>query len=121
MEALFQAYETGDEELLDRLLADDITIHMPGRGPLGGTWRGKAEVLGWLERMGAAAGESFKAEVHAVMADQDHVVALIEESAERDAKKYQWKEVDVAHIKDGTITELWILIDDLYAADEFFR
>jgi ketosteroid isomerase-like protein len=120
VQKLFQAYESGDGVMLDELFADDVTLHMPGKGPLAGTFQGKAQVLGWFEQMGAAAGESFRAEIHSITGDDDHGVALVTESGQKNGKNYEWREVDVFHVRDGKITEGWILIDDLYAADEFF-
>ena len=120
IESLFHAYETGDIEVLGGLLADNVVFHMPGRGTVAGTFEGKDQVLGWLQQMGTAAGESFTAEVHSIMADDDHGVALITESGQKGGRSYEWREVDVFHIRDGKITEGWVVIDDLYAADEFF-
>ncbi len=120
IQQLFQAYETGDFPTLDAIFSDDIVFHMPGRSSLAGTFKGKGEVFGWFERMGAVAGETFRIEVHAITADGEHGTALVTESGHKNGKDYEWREVDVFHIRDGKITEGWVLIDDLYSADEFF-
>lgn len=120
LERLFQAFQSGDSQAMAALFADDVVFHMPGRGRMAGTFKGKEAVFGWLEGMGAAAGEGFEADVHAIMADDEHAVALITERGEKNGKTYEWREVDVYHVSNGKITEGWVIFDDLYAADEFF-
>lgn len=120
VEKMFQAYGAGDVDVLAETLSEDVVFHMPGRGPLAGTFEGREAVLESFRRMEEAAGDTFQADLHSILADDDHVVVLIAESGEKEGRRYSWHETDVFHVRDGQIAEMWVLIDDLYGADEFF-
>ena len=115
----FAAFAAGDLPTLNMLLTDDIVWHGAGRGFLGGVFRGKAEVLGVFARV-TQESDSFKQHIHAVLADDEHAVALVETEAAREGKKAEMQQVFVFHILKGRITEAWVSTQDQYAADEFW-
>ena len=116
----YEAFATGDIATLDALFADDIVWHAPGRNELAGTFRGKNEVFANLQNVGEMTGGTFKLDIHALMADDEHAVALLLVTAERQGKTLNDNTVQVWHIKDGKATESWIHPGDAYAADEFW-
>ena len=116
----YQAFGTGDMATLDELFADDIIWHVPGRNQLSGTYRGKQEVFGNFVKLAELTGGTFKLDIHAILADDEHAVALLRVSAEREGKTLKDNTVQVWHIKDGKVTESWLHPADAYASDEFW-
>lgn len=39
--------------------------------------------------------------------------------AERNGRELTWRGVDVYHMRDGKIADIWITVGDQYAVDEF--
>lgn len=115
----FAAFAAGDMATLNTMLTDDIVWHGAGRSFLGGDFRGKGDVLGVFARLTQEA-DSFQQKVHAVLADAEHAVALVEADARRGGKQATMQQVFVFHISGGKIREAWASIHDLYAADEFW-
>lgn len=115
----FAAFDAGDMAALNTLFTDDIVWHGAGRSFLGGDFAGKGAVLGVFARLTQEA-DSFQQKVHAVLADDEHAVALVEATATRDDKKASMQQVFVFHISGGKIREAWVSLHDVYAADEFW-
>ena len=116
----YQAFSTGDMDTLNELFADDVVWHLGGRSPLAGDYRGKDEVFGVLGKFAELSGGTFKLDVHDILANDEHVVALVKATAQRDGKSLDDNGVQVLHVKDGKVTESWFHPGDTYASDEFF-
>jgi uncharacterized protein len=116
----YEAFATGDMATLNELFADDVVWHAPGRNELAGTFRGKDEVFANLQKNMELTGGTFRLEIHALLADDEHAVALLGVSAEREGKTLRDNTVQVWHIKDGKVTESWLHPGDAYASDEFW-
>ncbi len=116
----YQAFATGDMATLNELFADDIVWHAPGRNQLAGTYRGKEEVFATFQKVAELSGGTFKLDIHAVLADDEHVVVLARAKGEREGKTLDDNSVQVFHIKDGQVTEQWLHPGDAYASDDFW-
>ena len=117
----YAAFERGDLDALQRkFFAEDVRYHVPGRSTLGGNYEGVAQVLGWLGRQFELSGGTIRAEVHDVVANDEHAVSLITVRGERAGKQIQDNSVQVFHIHDGKVSEVWSHPADLYAMDEFW-
>jgi hypothetical protein len=77
-------------------------------------------ILGFFAKTTEPSGGSFRMEVHDVVANDDHAVALFGARAEREGRSYENRNVLVIHIRNGKLVETWRLSQDQYAADEFF-
>jgi len=118
--AFFDAAAKRDINGIMECWADDVVLHYHGRNPVAGTYRGKQEVLGAYGKMAQLTGGTFRRiEPHDVLATDEHVVALARVGAERDGRSLEWNGIDVYHVRDGKIVELWIHVADQYAVDEF--
>jgi ketosteroid isomerase-like protein len=91
-----------------------------GRSPFAGGYTGMAEVLGWLGRSAEVSGGTLRVELHDVIGNDDHVVALVNVRAEREGKTLDDNSVQVFHVKDGKVTEVWTHPADVYVEDEFW-
>jgi uncharacterized protein len=118
----YAAFGRGDiEALQSRFFAPDIRWHFPGRSQFAGDYAGLAEVLGWLGRSAEASGGTLRVDLHDVIGNDDHVVALVTVRAERAAgRKLDDNSVQVFHVRDGKVTEVWTHPADVYAEDEFW-
>jgi uncharacterized protein len=77
-------------------------------------------ILGFFAKTMEVSGGTFRMDVHDVVANDDHVVALFGARAEREDRTYANRNVLVNHIRDGKLVETWLTSEDQYAADEFF-
>ena len=74
----------------------------------------------WLGRSFEASGGTIHVQLHDVIGNDEHVVALTTIRAERVGRTLQDNTVQVFHIQDGKATEVWTHPADLYATDEFW-
>jgi ketosteroid isomerase-like protein len=115
------ALADGNPAPLYELTHEDCVLHMgPGQAWLTGTYRGRDEVFGILVKSGQATRNTMKLEVHDVLADDDHVVALLRFAFDRDGQHLEGPEVWVSHMADGKMAETWVFIDDQADAERFW-
>jgi ketosteroid isomerase-like protein len=117
---LYEAGASGDTEWTKDALADDIVWNVPGRGTYAGPHRGKEATLAFFNRV-IPDLERFNIEVHHVLADDSHAVALVHYDHRRAGRSFSQLGTEVFHLDQGhKITAFWALIDDTAAFDEFF-
>jgi ketosteroid isomerase-like protein len=115
---LHDAMETvnvGNPEAAMDLLADDVEWHEIGRAE---PTRGKQAVM---QRFQESFGEAeVEAKEHAVIADDEHAVQLMNVTARRGDKSLNYRTAEIFHMRDGKITARWAFSDDTAAIREFF-
>ncbi len=116
----FAAFGTGDMATLDQLFADDIAWYGEGRSPVSGTYRGKASVFALFGRIAELSGGTFRVEIHDVLANDEHAVALVRTTGSRVGRTLDQPAAQVFHIREGKVTESWFHPGDPYANDEFW-
>ena len=109
-----------DYEAVMSYLADDIVWHTPGDNPLSGDYQGKDAVLALFGRLFQETGGTFRADVHDLLANDDHGVGLVTVTARRGDRSLTVNDVNVFHLRDGKVTECWIASTDQQAEDEFW-
>jgi ketosteroid isomerase-like protein len=115
------ALARGDWHPYHDLLADDVVYHAPGRNLLSGDHRGKRQVEAMFDLSERLAGGTFKAEVHDVLANEDHVVVMSIARAEREGKlPLEDRRVLVFHMRDGKVSEIWWHPGDQHRIDDFW-
>ena len=65
-------------------------------------------------------GGSFRVDVHDVVANDVHGVALVTTHGERDGQTMAVRAANVWHLADGKATEFWSFAEDQAAFDKFF-
>ena len=116
----YEAFATYDLEAIRDLFADDAVFHIGGRNPLTGTYAGKDAVLGFLADLVSRSGGTYKSEVHDILANDDHAVALTHVTGHREGRTLDDNLVAVYHMRDGKVSEGWFHPSDAYADDEFW-
>ena len=115
----YEAFQAGDLDTLREQFDPNVVWHVVGRGPLAGEYRGIDEVFGFFGKIVELTGGTFKLDVHDILANDQHVVALVRARGERAGKTLEDPQAHVLHVNDGKVTEFWGHAWDLYAADEF--
>lgn len=116
----FAAFATGDMATLSELFADDVVWHAGGRSPIAGDYKGKQEVFGLFAQLAGRTGGTFHLEVHDVLANDEHVVALVKTAGNREGKTLSDNGVQIFHVRGGKVVESWFHPSDQYAADDFW-
>lgn len=101
--------------LVDAFMADDIVWHEIGRAE---PRRGKAELQAAM--MEGARDWTIAYEVHDVVANDEHAIALGTATATRGDRTLVYRTAEVFHIRNGKATERWALSDDTAAITAFF-
>ena len=65
-------------------------------------------------------GGTFSIEIHDILANDEHAVALVRTRAKRSGKSLDAMESHVWHLSNGKASEFWNLTWDTYAGDEFW-
>jgi ketosteroid isomerase-like protein len=116
----YEAFANADLTTLSELIADDVTWHVTGAGPLTGTYHGRDEVFGFFGKLAEETGGTFRLDVHDVLANDEHSVALCTLSASRAGKSIQVPVANVSHVRDGKVTEFWGATADPQASLDFW-
>jgi len=85
---------------------------------LSGDHKGIDEVLANFGKSMEVTGGTFRVQLHDVLANDEHAVALATVSGERDGKRIEDNYAHVVHMRDGKVTESWIHQWDPNKVDE---
>jgi ketosteroid isomerase-like protein len=116
---LLDALDRRDVGAIGELLADDVVYHFPGRGPVAGTYRGRDEVIGLFGSFAGLFDGPLSMTSHDIVASEAHVLDLATYAAERDGQPFTWNVVRLYHVDADRISEVWLMVGDVYALDEF--
>lgn len=117
----WQALIDGDPTQLYELTAPDAVLHMcPGQSWLSGSHQGRDTAFGLLMQSGQATRNSMKTTIHDVVGNDEHVVALLHFSFERDGRSLEGNESWVSHMRDGKLIETWVFVWDQADAEQFW-
>jgi ketosteroid isomerase-like protein len=114
----YAAFAKGDLAALNDLFAEDVVWHVSGRSQLAGEYRGRDAVYAFFGRLMEATDNTFQIDVHHVLADDTHGVALVFGRASRSGRTVEIPEAHVFHLRDGMVTEFWDASTDQYSFDE---
>ena len=116
----YEAFNSGDMETLTEIFDEGAVWHTPGRSSLAGDHQGRDATFAFFGRLGQESGGTFRVELQHLLADDERVVGIQRNSAERDGKHLDVDVCLVFQLKDGRVTEGWEHYRDLYAWDEFW-
>ncbi|MFG2980680.1 nuclear transport factor 2 family protein [Streptomyces sp. NPDC048258] len=114
------AFAAGDMDALAELFHPDVLWHVGGSNVLAGDHRGRDATFALFGREFQLTGGTYRPQIHDVLADDDHTVALLHVTATRDGRTLDLDYALVLHIRDGRITEGWVLTTDPRAYYEFW-
>ena len=102
----------GDLDPLAERFSPDLVWHVPGVHRFAGEFHGRREVLDLMLRMAEAEIRTAFDEVHAVVGDEEHVVALIRATLHAPRGSVPMRSVFVLHFDAaGLVAEAWAMND----------
>src|SRR5205823_1055259 len=116
----YEAFAKGDLATLSEVIAGDVTWHVQGAGPLSGDYHGRDEVFDLFRRLAEETAGTFRLDIHDVLANDEHAVALCTLSASRGDKSIEVPVANVSHVRDGQVTEFWGATTDPQASIDFW-
>ncbi|WP_328875929.1 nuclear transport factor 2 family protein [Streptomyces sp. NBC_00287] len=117
---LLAAFSAGDMEALAELFHPDVVWHIGGSNLLSGDQRGREDTLAYITREFQLTGGTYRTQLHDVLANDAHTVALLHATASREGKELDLDYAIVFHMRDERISEGWVLPVDWRAYDEFW-
>lgn len=113
----YGAFMTGDVDTISSALSPDIVWHNSGYDPTAGTLHGVEAVLGYLgadDHM-----DDYGLEVVDMLASDDRVAIVAKASGRRGESAFVNEYVQLVHIVDGVVVEVWNYNWDQRALVEF--
>ncbi len=118
----YQAFNEGHIDGAMATIHEEILWHNGGDNPLTGEFRGKDAVMEMLARFGQLMEGTYEADIHDVLASDEHTVVIGTYTATRHGRTHSARFVDVIHpAPDGRAKEFWRFFDDVAAEDEFLK
>ena len=114
----FRAFAEGDLATVKELFHDDATWHSSGRNRFSGDYQGLDAIMRLFTELSAAA--RIDNQPHAVLADEYHVVVLINGRYSRPGASVESQSVFVFDLRDAKVAEVWVMFADPYAVDDFW-
>jgi ketosteroid isomerase-like protein len=107
----FDAFGRGDMQTVSDSFTQEAVWHGRGSTKFGGEFKGKQAVIGTIADY-AQTFENIKQDVHDIVGNDQHVIALVTATVSRNGKTYQDQQVFVFHVNDqGRVSEAWITSD----------
>jgi ketosteroid isomerase-like protein len=94
--------------------------HYPGKNQLSGDHVGREATFAMFAREFELTGGTLRPEFHDALGNDEHVVALLHTTAQKETGTLDQGVALIFHIADAKITEAWTLWTDPDAADEFW-
>lgn len=107
-----EAFGAGEMMEFGDVLAEDVAWHQIG-GP---TLRGIQELVAQMP----GSDVDFQVELHDVVGNDDHVVALVVANVKAGDLEITYRTAEVYHVVDGKVTERWAMSDDTESINTFF-
>ena len=118
--SIHTAFTTGDMDALAQFFDDDVVWHTPGQHPLAGTHEGVAATFkSFAEEFERSSG-TYSVDVHDVLANDEHIVALLHATADRNGKRLDQSYVIVFDMREGKVHAAWEVWKDQPSVDEFW-
>ena len=115
----YEAWNSGDLDVIREYFTDDAVLHLAGNNAMSGTYRGRDGVMDAIAR--ASQGWGLHSELEALLASDDHVIAFVRVTSERDGKTLDVVVAQAVKVNaEGKATEAWFLPNDQRGYDRFF-
>jgi ketosteroid isomerase-like protein len=112
---MFDSMSHGDMQAASDALADDVEWHEIGRSE---ARHGKAELRAAMS--GGAVDDTITGTLHDIVANDEHVVGLVDATATRGGRTFSYRTAEIFHVRNGKIVERWAFSDDTAAITAFF-
>jgi len=110
----------GDFEGFLGLHAEDVVMHVPDEGPLSGDHKGREGVGAVFRKEMSLLDEPPEFSAHDDLGSDEHAVSLVVQTLRRGGRTLRARQTIVAHVRDGSFSEVWFQPEDQTAFDAFF-
>jgi ketosteroid isomerase-like protein len=110
------AFNRGEIQQFADIVADDVEWHQIGEPEV---LHGKQALAASMPGEGQVDWE-ITADVHDVVANDEHTIALVNATARRGGETFKYRTAEIVHFRDGKITERWAFSNDTAAIAKFF-
>ena len=115
------AMTSGDMENLPGFFDENVVVHVPGANQISGHYKGKASFFeDFFGKIMGLTGGQFVLDPHDFASSEEHVVGIYNITATRDGKAYSYPHVNVYHVRDGKIAEVWQHPGDVATWNDFW-
>ncbi len=111
-----EAFNRGYIQQFADLVADDVEWHQIGEPEV---LHGKAALAASMPGEGAVDWD-ITADVHDVVANDEHTIALVNATGRRGGQTLEYRTAEIMHFRDGKVTERWAFSNDTEAIAKFF-
>jgi uncharacterized protein len=120
IKALLTGFATRDWPAIRDTLAQNVVFHFPGGNSFSGDYKGREQSLEMLARVTEWTEGSMRVKLHDVLANEQHGVVMYTVSAKHEDKAISYRYIDIYHIRDGQIIEVWGSTVDSSDFDDFY-
>ena len=118
----YKAFTTGDMDTLrSEIFQPDVLWHQPGDNPTAGDYRGVEQVVALFGNLLQRTDGTFKPWLNHYAAGEGLVIGVGATSATRRGQTTIQPYAHVCRVRDGKLSEAWILNLNQPEVDEFFR
>lgn len=108
LRAAVHAVVEGDVETLTTLIADDVVNHMPGSNQISGEHKGKDQFFNdFFGKLVSLTNGQVTLRPIDILGNADRAIGVYNWTATRDGNTLEWRQVNVYHVRDGQIVEIW--------------
>lgn len=116
----YACLRAGDAPGAARLLSPEVILHVPGRHPLAGDYRGPTGLFEFAASSRRIAAGGDQTELVDVLSGSQFVAALCRVRATRPGSTLDNQTIHLAKIESGRIVEIWFHNFDQHAVDAFW-
>lgn len=117
---LYEARARGDQAAIREMFDSRVRWHKPYPPPYGGELEGVDALFEGPFRAYREELDELRLELHDVVANDRHAIALVRWRAVREGRSMDGREIAVHHVEGGRVTEVWFMAEDEAAAIDFF-
>lgn len=119
--AYIAAWQSGEPERAWAFYADDVVMHLPGRGSLAGDHHGRAAVIATIEALLTRTSD-LNAEIEVLdhLVSANRVAMVLREGVVRGEKHLEIRRVNIYRVEHDKIVEIDIYEANQYEVDDFF-
>jgi uncharacterized protein len=118
--SIYTAFTAGDMDALATFFDEDVRWHTPGLHALAGTYVGRAATFASFAEEFELSGGTYSVEVRDVLANDEHIVAFLRATADRDGKRLDQDYAIVFELRDRVVHAAWEVWKDQPSVDEFW-
>lgn len=116
-----EAQTRGDFVAFMNAYTDDVVVHMPGKSSISGDYKGKDQFFSdFFGTLMSLTGGQIAVKPHDILGNADHAIGVYTWTATRGDRRLEWRQVNVYHVRDGQLVEIWQHPFDFQRWNEFW-